>query len=76
MYTKQLRTRDVQPARALSEWHPPCSQLAVPEMGVALVGDAGHGVTPNMGQGCNSALETVHLPTSSHIQAAHLRRAD
>jgi 2-polyprenyl-6-methoxyphenol hydroxylase-like FAD-dependent oxidoreductase len=37
------------------------SQLAVPSAGVALVGDAGHGVTPSMGQGCNAALETVRL---------------
>ena len=29
--------------------------------GVALVGDAGHGVTPNLGQGCNAALETAAI---------------
>ena len=28
---------------------------------MALVGDAGHGVTPNLGQGCNAALETVAI---------------
>jgi 2-polyprenyl-6-methoxyphenol hydroxylase-like FAD-dependent oxidoreductase len=37
------------------------SHLAVPWAGVALVGDAGHGVTPNLGQGCNAALETVAI---------------
>jgi hypothetical protein len=37
------------------------SHLAVPSAGVALVGDAGHGVTPNLGQGCNAALETAAI---------------
>ena len=34
-----------------------CSRLAGP--GVVLLGDAGHGVTANLGQGCNAALESV-----------------
>ena len=25
------------------------------------MGDAGHGVTPNLGQGCNAALETAAI---------------
>eukprot|EP00879_Flechtneria_rotunda_P010881 GHRR01011371.1.p1 GENE.GHRR01011371.1~~GHRR01011371.1.p1 ORF type:complete len:507 (+),score=143.33 GHRR01011371.1:1002-2522(+) len=37
------------------------SRLAAPQLGVALVGDAAHSVTPQMGQGCNSALEDCRI---------------
>jgi FAD-dependent urate hydroxylase len=33
------------------------SSLVSPSGGVVLLGDAAHNVTPQMGQGCNSALE-------------------
>ncbi|KAF8058421.1 kmo [Scenedesmus sp. PABB004] len=46
------------------------SQLAAPQLGVVLLGDAGHNVTPQMGQGCNSALEDAALLGDA------LRRAD
>ena len=36
-----------------------CSRLTGPA--VLLVGDAGHGVTPSLGQGCNAALESVGI---------------
>jgi hypothetical protein len=49
-----------------------CSHLAVPWAGVALVGDAAHGVTPNLGQGCNAALETVAVLDT--VRAARLWR--
>lgn len=38
-----------------------CSKLSARQEGVALIGDAGHGVTPNLGQGCNAALETCSV---------------
>ena len=42
---------------------------------MALVGDAGHGVTPNLGQGCNAALETVAVldKVSSDTSLQHSR---
>ena len=49
-----------------------CSRLAGPS--VVLLGDAGHAVTPNLGQGCNSSLEDVgifHKVTSLWRKAAH-----
>jgi len=33
--------------------------LSHPDSGVILVGDAGHGMWPSLGQGCNAALESV-----------------
>ena len=36
-----------------------CSRLTGPA--VLLLGDAGHGVTPFLGQGCNAALESVGI---------------
>lgn len=33
--------------------------LSSPEAGVVLIGDAGHGMWPSLGQGCNAALESV-----------------
>ena len=36
-----------------------CSRLTGPA--VVLIGDAGHGVTPSLGQGCNAALESVGI---------------
>lgn len=33
--------------------------LSHPESGVVLMGDAGHGMWPSLGQGCNAALESV-----------------
>ena len=36
-----------------------CSRLVGPS--VVLLGDAGHAVTPNLGQGCNSSLEDVGI---------------
>ena len=33
--------------------------LSHPDSGVVLVGDAGHGMWPSLGQGCNAALESV-----------------
>jgi len=30
-----------------------------PGSGVVLMGDAGHGMWPTLGQGCNAALESV-----------------
>lgn len=35
--------------------------LSHPESGVVLVGDAGHGMWPSLGQGCNAALESVSV---------------
>jgi len=35
--------------------------LSHPESGVVLVGDAGHGMWPSLGQGCNVALESVSV---------------
>mmetsp|Transcript_33205 Transcript_33205/g.71740 ORF Transcript_33205/g.71740 Transcript_33205/m.71740 type:complete len:536 (+) Transcript_33205:145-1752(+) len=35
--------------------------LSHPESGVILVGDAGHGMWPSLGQGCNAALESVSV---------------
>eukprot|EP00775_Hariotina_reticulata_P008371 gene8371-8555_t len=37
------------------------SRLTAPQLGVVLLGDAAHNVTPQMGQGCNSALEDCKL---------------
>ena len=55
-----------------------CSQLVGPS--VLLIGDAGHAVTPNLGQGCNSALEDVgvfHKVTTSRPGArVHALRSD
>ncbi|KAL7547701.1 hypothetical protein ACHAWF_010976 [Thalassiosira exigua] len=35
--------------------------LSHPESGTVLVGDAGHGMWPSLGQGCNAALESVSV---------------
>jgi hypothetical protein len=37
------------------------SRIAWPEAGVVLLGDSAHNVTPQLGQGCNSALEDSAL---------------
>lgn len=47
------------------------SQLAAPSLGVVLLGDAGHNVTPQMGQGCNSALEDGKLLAAALQQSGH-----
>lgn len=40
-------------------WSQPA--LGSPESGVILVGDSGHGMWPALGQGCNTALESVSV---------------
>ncbi|KAL9184974.1 hypothetical protein ACHAXT_002751 [Thalassiosira profunda] len=35
--------------------------LSHPESGVVLMGDAGHGMWPSLGQGCNAALESASV---------------
>lgn len=37
------------------------SALGLPQSGVVLVGDSGHGMWPSLGQGCNAALESVSV---------------
>lgn len=39
-------------------WSP---ALSHPASGVVLIGDAGHGMWPSLGQGCNAALESVSV---------------
>jgi 2-polyprenyl-6-methoxyphenol hydroxylase-like FAD-dependent oxidoreductase len=46
-----------------------CNHIADPSSHLVLIGDAAHNVTPQMGQGCNSALEDAVLLKAAMAEA-------
>lgn len=46
------------------------SRIAWPAAGCVLIGDAAHNVTPQLGQGCNSALEDARMLDQALASAA------